>query len=82
MHTITSKEFNQKASSLKSIAAKEPVVITERGRPAHVLLSYEAYLRLRGESPKIADLLGMPAADALDDFLRPSRELSHSADLV
>lgn len=43
-------------------ARKGPVIITDGGRPSHVLLTYEAYLQLSGESTDITALLAMPNA--------------------
>jgi hypothetical protein len=37
-----------------------PVIVTDRGRPAHVLLSYEEYQRLVAGGASIIDLLGAP----------------------
>lgn len=47
--TLSSREFNQDASRAKKAARSGPVFITDRGRPAHVLLTIEEYRRLRGE---------------------------------
>ena len=58
--TLTSREFNQDASGAKRAARKGPVIITDRGRPAHVLLTIEAYQKLTQKSVGIADLLAMP----------------------
>lgn len=58
--TVSSREFNQDASGAKRAASKGPVIITDRGRPAHVLLTFEAYRLLTREAPCIADLLDMP----------------------
>lgn len=58
--TITSREFNQGASEAKRAATKGPVLITDRGRPAHVLLSFEDYQRLTQQRRNIADALAMP----------------------
>lgn len=46
--TLTSREFNQDASGAKKAARRGPVFITDRGRPAHVLLTIEEYRRLAG----------------------------------
>ena len=46
--TITSREFNQDAGRAKKAAKAGPVFITDRGRPAHVLLSIEDYRKLAG----------------------------------
>jgi antitoxin (DNA-binding transcriptional repressor) of toxin-antitoxin stability system len=35
---VSSREFNQHTSRAKDAARSGPVIITERGRPAHVLL--------------------------------------------
>jgi prevent-host-death family protein len=56
---MTSREFNQHASRAKRAAERGPVYITDRGRPAHVLLTYEAYERLLG-SKDLVELLGEP----------------------
>jgi prevent-host-death family protein len=58
--TVSSREFNQDASGAKRAASKGPVVITDRGRPAHVLLTIEAYKKLTQKPASIADLLAMP----------------------
>ena len=68
--TLSSREFNQHASSAKLAAEKVPVFITDRGRPAHVLMSIEAYRRLVGVL-KIADLLAMPEVADIELDLRP-----------
>ena len=39
MQTTTSQEFNRQASALRHRATQEPLLITDRGRPAHVLMS-------------------------------------------
>lgn len=46
--TVSSREFNQHASDIKKAANQGPVFITDRGRPAHVLLSIEDYRKLTG----------------------------------
>jgi hypothetical protein len=69
--TITSREFNQDVGTAKRSAILGPVFITDRGRPAHVLLSIEEYLKLSGGAGSIVDMLAMPeSADdkGTDDF--------------
>ena len=58
--TLTSREFNQGASEAKRAADKGPVFITDRGRPAHVLMSFAEYQRLTRQRRNIADALAMP----------------------
>ena len=60
--TISSREFNQAASEAKRAANSGPVFIPDRGRPAHVLLSFEDYQRLTRQRRNIADALAMPGS--------------------
>ena len=41
--TRSSRAFNQDASNAKHAAKDGPVIITDRGRPAHVLLTFDDY---------------------------------------
>ncbi len=77
--TISSREFNQDTAGAKKAALQGPVVITDRGQPAHVLLSYQRYLELTGASAGIVALLAMPEAAEiefeaarLDGIVRPA----------
>ena len=58
--TLSSREFNQGASEAKRAANKGPVFITDRGKPAHVLLTFDDYQRLTKQRRNIADALAMP----------------------
>lgn len=58
--TLTSRELNQNVTQAKKAARHGPVFITDRGRPAHVLLSFEDYQRLTKQRRNIADALAMP----------------------
>lgn len=58
--TISSRDFNQGVSEAKRAANGGPVFITDRGRPAHVLLSFKDYQRLTKQRRNIADALAMP----------------------
>lgn len=49
MSAMTAREFNRDVSAAKRAALKEPVMITDRGKPAFVLVSIEEYRKLRGE---------------------------------
>jgi prevent-host-death family protein len=57
MASISAREFNQDVSAAKRTALTEPVVITDRGTPSHVLLSIEAYRRLATDQRSIVDWL-------------------------
>jgi prevent-host-death family protein len=64
--TLSSREFNQDASRAKKATKDGPVFITDRGKPAHVLLSIEHYRRITGGHQKIADLLAMPGIEDVE----------------
>ncbi len=69
--TITSREFNRHTSKAKRIAEEGPVFITDRGRPAHVLLTVEEFERITNQGASIVDLLAMP--DAAEVEFEPPR---------
>lgn len=64
--TLSSREFNQDTSRAKKAAQRGPVFITDRGRPAHVLLSIEEYQKLAGRSKTLAEALHMPGAAEIE----------------
>ena len=47
MTTVSAREFNQDVSGAKRAADEGPVVITDRGEPAYVLLSIADYEQMR-----------------------------------
>jgi prevent-host-death family protein len=64
--TLTSREFNQDTSKAKKAAKDGPVFITDRGRPAHVLMTVEEYRKVTRTEGNILDLLAMPEGADLD----------------
>jgi prevent-host-death family protein len=66
MKLLTSREFNRDVSQAKRAAQAEPVLITDRGQPTHVLMSIADYRRLTGEGERILELLAMPEVVTLD----------------
>ncbi|HRD74954.1 MAG TPA: type II toxin-antitoxin system Phd/YefM family antitoxin [Hyphomicrobiaceae bacterium] len=80
--TISSRKFNQDAGGAKRAAANGPVIITDRGRPAHVLLNYAEYLRLTRQGPSLLDVVAMPGGEHIE-FEAPKLKgpLSKSVDL-
>lgn len=79
--TLSSREFNQDTSKAKKAARRGPVIITDRGRPAHVLLSIEQYEALAGTAPCIVDLLAMPGAESVRFNPPRLKKLTRPADL-
>jgi len=58
--TLSSRELNQDVTRAKKATKNGPVFITDRGKPAHVLLSIEEYQRLTRQRRNIAAALAMP----------------------
>jgi prevent-host-death family protein len=64
--TISSRTFNQDIGSAKRAALEGPVFITDRGHPAHVLLSIDEYQKITEQKTSIVELLAMPEAADID----------------
>lgn len=79
---MSSREFNQNPSEAKRAAEAGPVIVTDRGEPAFVLLKYDAYQRLSGAGGRsIVDLLRQDEADFDFDPPRLGDDLVRPADL-
>jgi prevent-host-death family protein len=72
MTHFTSREFNQSISRAKKDALGGPVFVTDRGKPSHVLLSYDEYQRLTSHSANIVEALSMPGLSDVDFAPEPS----------
>lgn len=70
MTTITAREFNRGVSAAKRAAQDGPVVITDRGVPAYVLLSIEDYREREGDGAELVARLSMD--DDLDIEFAPA----------
>ena len=77
---MSSRQFNQQTSAAKKACETGPVVVTQRGRPEHVLLTYDAYLAMTGGAQSLAQACAsLPdVGDTQADFPR-SRELPRAA---
>jgi prevent-host-death family protein len=64
--TMSSRQFNQDAGGAKKAAEHGPVIITDRGQPSHVLLSYAEYQRLLSRGPSILEALSMPGGEDIE----------------
>ncbi|MCE2512345.1 MAG: type II toxin-antitoxin system Phd/YefM family antitoxin [Acidimicrobiia bacterium] len=62
VRTMSSREFNQSTGTAKVAALTGPVFVTDRGRPSHVLLSYDHYRRLTNGTRTLADVMGSTSA--------------------
>jgi prevent-host-death family protein len=79
--TLSSREFNQDTGRAKKAAKKGPVFITDRGRPAHVLLTIEEYQELAGKPKTLLDALYVHGIGDFEfEFPRLGDELVRPAD--
>ncbi len=66
MKVVSSRDFNQDVSNAKRLARIEPVFVTDRGKPTHVLMSIAAFRQLTGSTESVVDLLAMPGTVPAD----------------
>jgi PHD/YefM family antitoxin component YafN of YafNO toxin-antitoxin module len=79
MAVLTSREFNQDVARAKRAANEGPVIITDRGLPAYVLMRHDTYQSLAGREAGIRALLAHPESEDIvfepprlgDERLRP-----------
>ena len=79
--TLSSREFNQDAGGAKKAAKYGPVFITDRGRPAHVLLTIEEYRKMTCGPASIIDMLAMPGIEDVEFEPARAGNLYRPADL-
>ena len=60
MTTMTSSEFSRDVDRARRAARLGPVFVTDRGQPAHVLLTIDEYQRITEGGQTIGALLGRP----------------------
>lgn len=75
--TLSSRAFDQDTGTARKAAEDGPVFITDKGRPAHVLLIIEEYRRLTGNRASIVDMLAWPGAADIE-FEAPTLSCSFS----
>lgn len=63
---MTSREFNQDSGKAKKATKRGPVIITDRGKPSHVLLSIEEYRRLTGKEMSLLEALAQEGGDDIE----------------
>lgn len=66
MKSVTSRAFNQDVSQAKRLARLEPVFVTDRGKPTHVLMSIDAFRALATPAETLIDLLAFDEPVAVD----------------
>lgn len=78
--TISSREFNQDVGKAKRASLVGPVIITDRGHAAHVLLTMEEYEKLTGKRESIAGLLAMPETAEIEFTVKKLGQISKPAE--
>lgn len=71
--TLSSREFNQDTGRATRAAQDGPVFITNRGRPAHVLMSISDYQKLQKPVMSLAAALSQASDDGADFDFEPPR---------
>lgn len=71
---MSSREFNQDTALAKRAARNGPVIITDRGKPSHVLISMEEYQRLEKKPRSLADAIADDRPEADFDWEPPRLE--------
>jgi len=81
MSVMTSREFNQHTHAAKLAAFESPLIITSRGVPSHVLVSYDEWTH-HDRAPKtlLDEFAAMPQTPDVDLEL-PPRRVEASRDL-
>ncbi|MBY4611080.1 type II toxin-antitoxin system Phd/YefM family antitoxin [Rhizobium sp. 9T] len=64
--SLSSRELNHDVSRAKKAAQNGPVIITDRGKPSHVLMTYDEFERLTGKRRSLVDALSMPGLSDID----------------
>ena len=76
--TLSSCEFHQDTGRAIKATEAGPVIITVRGKPAHVLMTFSDYQRVMGKRKNILDLVGMKGAGDIDIVTRNVSDFSQS----
>jgi hypothetical protein len=66
---FSSRDFTRDVAAAKTAARSGPVLITDRGQPAFVMLNIDEYQRLQGGTPSLFAL--MQQLPALPDDVPP-----------
>ncbi|MCM2503341.1 type II toxin-antitoxin system Phd/YefM family antitoxin [Aureimonas altamirensis] len=78
--TLSSREFQQNANQAQKAAQTGPVFITNRGRTANVLLSYEEYQRITAQRKSIVDALAMRGLSEIEFDIPRSGSVARPAE--
>lgn len=80
--TLTSRAFTRDVGTAKRAADQGPVIITDRGQPAYVLMTHAAWRRLQGKRQRVRDALALPGVEAIEFEAPRLGGISKPADLA
>lgn len=63
---LTVTEVNQNFSRARNALAEGPVIITERGEPAFVLMTYDAFKERQGGRASLLQRIDLPGTEDID----------------
>ncbi|MBN8934061.1 MAG: type II toxin-antitoxin system Phd/YefM family antitoxin, partial [Rhizobium pusense] len=63
---LSSAELRRNIAKAKKAAVNGPVIVTDRGKPSHVLLTYNEFEKLTGERRSLAVALAMPGLSDIE----------------
>lgn len=63
---LTVTQVNQNFSRARKALDDGPLIITERGEPALVLMTYDAFKGLQGTRPSLLERIDVPGTEAID----------------
>lgn len=64
----SSREFNQDVAGAKRAAREGPVIVTDRGEPAFVLMTHADYTSMAGKRKTLLDIIADPSPEADFEF--------------
>lgn len=79
---MSSREFNQHTGDAKKASLNGPVIVTDRGKPTHVLVSWEEWNRRQGQEQKATDFLAAPDSLEIELPLERDKSLPRDIDLL
>lgn len=65
---FSSRAFNQDVAGAKRAAQEGPVIVTDRGEPAFVLMTHADYTSMAGRRMTLLDILADPTTEGDFDF--------------
>ena len=82
--TLSSREFDQNIGRARRAAEQGPVIISDRGKPSHVLLNIRDYQRLLGQRQRrtLIEALAMPGLSEIEPAPLHSSISGVEADLM